>query len=141
MKTIYQAMSPKQLSVMLNKSINAINKAIAKMVKINPDWKQKENGKVIICPDGVQWLCEEYYAEVESYSIQPEQDIEYVKIKAERDKYKELYEKQEERIQELRDLFNTQMTLALENQKTQLLLEYQQEYQHVFGSLYRKKKI
>lgn len=141
MKTIYQEMTPKQIATMLNKSVNAINKAISKMAKEHQEWKKKEKGKVTIKPEGVAWLCEEYYAEVSTYSVEAsDAEFKLVQVQAELEKYKALYESQLSMIDEIKLMYQNQLQLSLENQRQQLLLEHEQEYQHVFGRFYKKKK-
>lgn len=63
MKTIdvYQDMTPREIAETFNKSINAVNVGISRMVKDNPTFKIKTGKRVTITAAGVEWLATKYF--------------------------------------------------------------------------------
>ena len=69
-------MSPKELSIYFDKSINTVHKGIERMRKragIEPDWFK--NGRIIVPKEGVIWLSKNYFRkaylnEIELYKLE-----------------------------------------------------------------------
>ena len=57
----YVEMTPKEIAKTFEKTINAVNVGISRMVKEHPDFKKKEGKRVTITPAGVEWLATKYF--------------------------------------------------------------------------------
>lgn len=57
----YQEMSPKEIAKTFEKTINAVNVGISRMVKEHPEFKKKEGKRVTVTAAGVEWLATKYF--------------------------------------------------------------------------------
>ena len=120
---VFYDMDIAQICQHFNKSRNTVDKAIAKLVKDNPDkdWKYKnpETRRITIKAEGVERLSTYFRKEKHEVSA-VEMELRY-----ENEKLKAIIEEKEKAFSQIETLYNQRLLLELENSKKTYLLETQ----------------
>ncbi|WP_297565472.1 hypothetical protein [uncultured Faecalibaculum sp.] len=120
---VFYDMDIAQICQHFNKSRNTVDKAIAKLVKDNPDkdWKYKnqETRRITIKAEGVERLSTYFRKEKHEISA-VEMELRY-----ENEKLKAIIEEKEKAFTQIETLYNQRLLLELENSKKTYLLETQ----------------
>lgn len=120
---VFYDMDIAQICQHFNKSRNTVDKAIAKLVKDNPDkdWKYKnpETRRITIKAEGVERLSTYFRKEKHEISA-VEMELRY-----ENEKMKAIIEEKEKAFTQIETLYNQRLLLELENSKKTYLLETQ----------------
>ncbi|WP_255200476.1 hypothetical protein [Faecalibaculum rodentium] len=120
---VFYDMDIAQICQHFNKSRNTVDKAIAKLVKDNPDkdWKYKnpETRRITIKAEGVERLSTYFRKEKHEVSA-VEMELRY-----ENEKLKAIIEEKEKAFSQIESLYNQRLLLELENSKKTYLLETQ----------------
>lgn len=120
---VFYDMDIAQICQHFNKSRNTVDKAIAKLVKDNPDkdWKYKnpETRRITIKAEGVERLSTYFRKEKHEVSA-VEMELRY-----ENEKLKAIIDEKEKAFSQIETLYNQRLLLELENSKKTYLLETQ----------------
>lgn len=120
---VYYDMDIAQICQHFSKSRNTVDKAIAKLVKDNPDkdWKYKnpETKRITIKAEGVERLSTYFRKEKHEVSA-----VE-VELRYENEKLKAIIEEKEKAFAQIESLYNQRLMLEIEKSKTNYLLENQ----------------
>ena len=120
---VFYDMDIAQICQHFNKSRNTVDKAIAKLVKDNPDkdwnYKNPETRRITIKAEGVERLSTYFRKEKHEISA-VEMELRY-----ENEKLKAIIEEKEKAFTQIETLYNQRLLLELENSKKTYLLETQ----------------
>ncbi len=120
---VYYDMDIAQICQHFNKSRNTVDKAIAKLVKDNPDkdWKYKnpETKRITIKAEGVEKLST-YFRKVKHEVSAVEMELRY-----ENEKLKAIIEEKEKAANQIEQLYKERLLLELEKNRQTFLLENQ----------------
>ncbi|WP_288341589.1 hypothetical protein [uncultured Dubosiella sp.] len=120
---VYYDMDIAQICQHFNKSRNTVDKAIAKLVKDNPDkdWKYKnpETKRITIKAEGVEKLSTYFRKEKHEVSA-VEMELRY-----ENEKLKAIIEEKEKAANQIEQLYKERLLLELEKNRQTFLLENQ----------------
>ena len=120
---VYYDMDVAQICQHFNKSRNTVDKAIAKLVKDNPDkdWKYKnpETRRITIKAEGVEQLST--YFRKEKHEISTVE----MELKYENEKLKAIIEEKEKHEAIIEQLYNEKLSLEVEKSRQTFLLETQ----------------
>lgn len=131
---VFYDMDIAQICQHFSKSRNTVDKAIAKLVKDNPDkdWKYKnpETRRITIKAEGVEHLSKYFRKEKHEIST-VEMELRY-----ENEKLKAIIEEKEKAQEKIEELYKERLALEIEKNKQTFLLENQtkdekiQKFQH-----------
>ena len=136
---VYYDMDIAQICQHFNKSRNTVDKAIAKLVKDNPDkhWKYKnpETKRITIKAEGVEKLSTYFRKEKHEVSA-VETELRY-----ENEKLKAIIEEKEKAAAQIEKLYNERLVLELEKNRQSFLLETQTKESKISELEYENQKL
>ena len=132
----YRDSTPTEIAKMFNKTLNAVNVGISRMVKEHPNYKTKLNRRVLITAEGVEWLANNYF---KLYTEVTLPDLEKEKLKADIQRLEELLEQVKEHFKEFSKL--SQITLEEKTKQYQIELKgYEEELKKTQDQLHFKEQ-
>lgn len=126
---VFYDMDIAQICQHFSKSRNTVDKAIAKLVKDNPDkdWKYKnpETRRITIKAEGVEHLSKYFRKEKHEIST-VEMELRY-----ENEKLKAIIEEKEKAQEKIEELYKERLALEIEKNKQTFLLENQTKHEKI----------